>query len=650
MRTEDRQASELYQIQNLEKSSGLFFEKIGTSKFFNSNWKLISYLNISALEDKLEIFKSILKQTSELCHNPSISTSTSCTTSLGILQRFLPSIEEQDTSFKDLVGHMRHKRGIINGIGTAFKVLFGTLDSDDAELYNQAINDISNDEKDFSNLLKTQSHIVQSTISNFNSTLMNLHHTEEVFNSNLLNLKNLTKSINNTLQAQHLKQSIESHITLLLLVFTEINKEYSTLIHSILLAKQNILHPSILTPNQLVKELGKTKKYLARNTGYPLPISRASAYELLKLCSLSVLYIDSKLIFLIYVPITDNNVFTLYHILPLPIPVGNNNTHMFINPSSDYISVSVNKMTFTPVDNLQKCKELSNNTYICPRENPLYNTFGQSNCETELLQNHISLPKSCDVRVSYITSEIWYQLKDVNKWLFVIPELTHMTVDCGQDGIHDITLYGTGFLTLSHICKAYTKSITLFTVNEQSSTVTSRSMSYLPTLDITLKIDNTPILSPLDFQPINSQINDLNDLKTASIKLDQISKLADDITHKTKLTRKLGTYDIVLTLVCIFVIILLTYYFCKCFNSCRSTVCRPFESCTTLMLRHSEASSTQNVNVELRNRNYSSLPILNDPENQPLNDNVTKHKPQIITTSSPSSPRSRRSARLKEKI
>lgn len=91
------------------------------------------------MEHKLNTFKDIIKQTSILCQKPPLTTYSACTSTLTILQKLQPAIEEQDNSFKDLVGHRRPKRALFDAVGKIFKLFIGTLDTDDANFYNDAI-------------------------------------------------------------------------------------------------------------------------------------------------------------------------------------------------------------------------------------------------------------------------------------------------------------------------------------------------------------------------------------------------------------------------------------------------------------------------------------------------------------------------------
>lgn len=582
-----------------------------------------------------------MQQTNELCLNQLLNSYSACTTSLKILQNLLPTIVEQDLSFKELVGHQRSKRGLFDAVGKVFKVLIGTLDADDAENYNNAINELSNGERDLTSLLKTQSSVVQSTITNFNNTVTSIHNAEKVFNKNIILLQNLTQSTNITLRTQSLKQNIEDHITLLLLISTELNREYSNLINSVLFMKQNILHPSILTPSRIINELSKTKRYLPMNTNYPFSLNKAYVHEILKLVTLSAYYMDSKLIFLVYIPIIDNESYTLYHLLPLPI-LSKNNTHIFIKPSSDYMTITLNKMSYSPLATLTDCKQSIEFTYICQRKEPIYNTLWHGNCETELLLNHVTIPKSCDIRITSIINEIWYQLIEQNKWLYVVPQITHITIDCHKKGLYDIQIKGTGFLTLTPSCKAYTKSVTLIPTVQLSSSIST----FIPELNIITdsQQDEHPIPS-LQFIPLNNPISNLDDLKTASFKLNQISLMADQINHKTQIKEKIQFYDIFIKCISIVSVIIITYYIVKLVYKCkRKSVI--FEYCTKLAIKQSSDSINDTVDIEMENRIHQSLPNLRTPLSP-----APSHSRLPITPSAPPHPTpNRRSARLRDKL
>lgn len=83
-----------------------------------------------------------------------------------MFEKIIPSLFNPEQTLKTLTQNERSKRALIDIAGTVLKSLFGTLDSKDAEYYDAAIDKVNSDEKELLNLLKQQSHVVQTTISN----------------------------------------------------------------------------------------------------------------------------------------------------------------------------------------------------------------------------------------------------------------------------------------------------------------------------------------------------------------------------------------------------------------------------------------------------------------------------------------------------
>jgi hypothetical protein len=91
----------------------------------------------------------------------------------------------------------RAKRGIFDFVGQTSKILFGTLDSSDADYYNKQIDLIYNNSQQLTNLYKKQISIMRSTINDFSDAFIanngkfkeidfNLHKlNEQLLNDNL---------------------------------------------------------------------------------------------------------------------------------------------------------------------------------------------------------------------------------------------------------------------------------------------------------------------------------------------------------------------------------------------------------------------------------------------------------------------------------
>jgi hypothetical protein len=78
---------------------------------------------------------------------------------------------KQLTRIDDEAIQLRIKRGGFNFTGGISKILFGTMDSDDASYYTDNISDLEKEQADFLKLSKDQITAVKSALRSINTTL-----------------------------------------------------------------------------------------------------------------------------------------------------------------------------------------------------------------------------------------------------------------------------------------------------------------------------------------------------------------------------------------------------------------------------------------------------------------------------------------------
>jgi len=88
-------------------------------------------------------------------------------------------ILRQLTGNEDASIHTRYKRGVFNFIGRINKILFGTLNNEDANYYTDKISHLENAQLDFLKLSKEQIVVVKTTIRSVNSTLLTVSENEK---------------------------------------------------------------------------------------------------------------------------------------------------------------------------------------------------------------------------------------------------------------------------------------------------------------------------------------------------------------------------------------------------------------------------------------------------------------------------------------
>lgn len=379
--------SNLIQVYPLKINTGLYYDQIGKIEFFESTWKLITNIDITELESKIDLIDVTYSDTKILCNDKTFSNFSVCNTTLNIISKLIPVLKSKDESLKDLIGHTpnkkdssynyytvddhhRTKRGWFDGFGYLFKTVFGTLDAEDGEHFEKAFDRINKDKNEFVKILKQQTQVVQSTIMNFNSSITNYERNLNTFNINLRRLENFTKTTVDTVTSLQRQQCMEEHLELLNLIISEVDKEYTIIINAILFAKTETLHPSIISPSKLISELQKVITYLPTNTKFPIDLTRNEIYKLESVLKLNVFLYNNRLIFVISV---FNETFDAYKLISLPIHK-NDDLYSFILPdeNSQYLSVSENRMYYVTLKDLSQCKLLSDDLRICYNKVPIY--------------------------------------------------------------------------------------------------------------------------------------------------------------------------------------------------------------------------------------------------------------------------------------
>lgn len=608
--------NDLFNINTIDKG-GIYFENLGKVNHFDSEWNLVTYLNIADIHKKINLIHNTYIKTKKICYNEVFNKYSLCQTSLVILEQIIPQLSIQEHVLKELTGLQNHrtKRSYVDGIGSIFKLLFGTLDADDAKRYNEAIEHLDKDENEILNLLKSQSNVVKSTITNFNTTITDLYQNEQIFNENLNILSNHTKDMNNKIFDIKMKQDIDEHMSLLTLITTEVNNEISTVINAILFAKNNAIHPVILTPQQYRTELKKTVSYLPSQTTYPLELNEQDIPELLSLINIATYISNDKLIFVIKTPLITQVDYDLYYVLPIPIR-SKDNTFVFILPNFKYLLMSNNKIHYTSLENLDQCKKLQNNLrYICKLETPLYSIHTSKTCETELMYKNSKLPVECDTRIGYIPSEQWFKLHTINNWVFVAPRKVIATLNCKNKDPVDIELINTGILQIMDSCKLYTTNVMLQT---QNFNLESSYNSLLPSIDIIsddcCKMLKDKNISNIDFIPIKIHDKlDLESLDLASHKINKINKIIEQMENETifdKVTNNIYFAYIffnIIKIISVYIIykiiryIWKRHFFCNRSNRLLAledtrTCCAKITNCITLRVNN---NSNRNRDIEL---------------------------------------------------
>lgn len=149
----------------------------------------------------------------------------------------------------------RHRRGLINGIGNLSKWLFGTMDDEDRQIIQNHLSNI--------NEIKENNNQQVFINEYFNTTL---NHLKIVIQNDRKNIEKELNSINKYLEIENNKQVYLEQFTNIQLIKNKIED----LQDNIISAKYGIVHPSILTSDEIKKyKIDFTKlRYIQVGTAY----------------------------------------------------------------------------------------------------------------------------------------------------------------------------------------------------------------------------------------------------------------------------------------------------------------------------------------------------------------------------------------------
>lgn len=163
-----------------------------------------------------------------------------------------------DEKLKPFEKRPRKKRGLINGLGSIIKQISGNLDAEDGKHFDTVINNLQQNQNSIINQINQQYSINKEIIENFNKTVQDIEHNELLMVSRIQQLESLMSTTITHTDMLFAKDLINQLINLFNIILHIIQDTEN----SVTFCKLNILHPSIITSEELLNELVKISTFL----------------------------------------------------------------------------------------------------------------------------------------------------------------------------------------------------------------------------------------------------------------------------------------------------------------------------------------------------------------------------------------------------
>ena len=616
-------------------------------------------MNIQQAKDNLQLVKQHVQTATKLCNgikNQSWYGTTDCVpfklytdNRLKYLDQLKNILADFTTPESELYENYsqsnRQKRGVLNFVGQISKILFGTLDENDATYYTDKISKLEADQRNFLQISKDQMIVVKSTIASFNFTFREVQRNEKLLQAGLMKVAEHVDKImyqfSNETHILMLTQAIAEHSMQIQRAMNDCENTFNIILDALVHAQDGVLQPQIITPNQVRKIM--RKEPLPAGLNYPVPLTdvplshvpltdiplshvpltdiplshvpltdiplmndhsmkyhiMSDSQSLMKLIKPNIFLHRSYLVYVLNIPLTTSTRYQLYQVIPFPKRFnGTTSKYIYLEPSREFILSEPTRQTFAKLTrrNVEDCQHVEETRMICKQDFPIINFQENEDCEASLLHPATAaIPASCKARVIELKNTLWLKLHG-NAWIHVSPRPELISFMCtGDTTPQSVTLNNQGIVRLEPGCKGYGTHATTMAYSTITKNVTFPDVIPISPIDYDccLTSEKQQILENLELHiPLSNVLSNTDELQLTSHTIDMINERIDQ--EEEKLKQKQGfrylswtTYTFVLLLASI-LMCMLSYCCCKCCRTCTHSIWKYWKDspgCTELV-RH----------------------------------------------------------------
>lgn len=352
----------------------------------------------------------------------------------------------------------RQKRELFDGLSTLLKFLIGTPDAKDAKHYDECIDLLEKRELDLTSLMQKQVQIISSTVKNFNETIHKIKLDEQIINENIDRLNNYLSESDKLIFDVKTSEDVSSISIQILETITNLEYEINDVLTSILFAKANIIHPSIISLNKLHQEL-LLSNHARSNKQLVLPVTINNINNILDSSQLSAYVYSDRLIYILDFPLVKPESLTLYHIYSIPIKHPNSSLYTTILPEHKFLATNPSGELYISTSSLDNCKVFAEKRSVC-NDFVIYDSDTRPICELQVLFSvSKTIPSTCIMSTFAAQINTFQPLND-NRWLYILTNSTPCILQCENEVSHH-NIQGSGIITLPENCKLHTGYSTL---------------------------------------------------------------------------------------------------------------------------------------------------------------------------------------------
>lgn len=425
-----------YFLTELNQSVGVLFEEMSEMRTVNSEWEVLTYINLTILQIDQRDLLSKLKKLVHFCNN--------ITTLYGpkydqLLQKCgntidgyeLIILEMEDFTSEYFSPTTKNKRGILNRMNNLKYFNHETTDLDTVYLKNfktlesrgkYRLVDTNNKITYLQSIINIQTKEMRTISYHILQLRLQIESMEDYVGSIRLN----TYHYGN----QHFINRLQDVFTFTNTLIINFQYKLRQVLKFLPSENNGNNSPNVISPKLFLTEL-KNITNAVYHSGLELPNepteeNLASLYEMTKI---KAIILEEQLILRIAIPLVHSTPFKLYKTNPLPFEVIDN-IYAYIFPETDYFIMDKSNNNYIPIthEELSMCLN-TQNKYVCKITSP---TIKESrSCIISMFREHSDL-SNCEVRLTQLEDDLWIELSKPNTWIYVVPHTRVVVTKCQE--------------------------------------------------------------------------------------------------------------------------------------------------------------------------------------------------------------------------
>jgi len=394
------------------------------------------------------------------------------------------------------------RRGLVDGIGSIAKSLFGTMDANDEKLINEQIQLLQNKQL-------TLQHVTQNQITVLNAIIAHIENIETIIDRNE---KILQRRIIRYLDREELNE----HCIMLIAVITDLIRDAENIIEYLTYIQKGSMHPKLMPINEIIAQLKEATQRLPQGLYFPFKVHAEDWLTIERHTEITAFCDKTNIYTILNFPLIAQPTYDLVNVIALPI---HDYDYVFTatEVNNNLIAIDKDKLTYLRLtqSDLDKCV-MDNSQYVCMHSMAIYRVNSNAPCEVQMYIQRQQYYQNC-YKKHIISSEFWIATNQPHIWLYSIAAEQHIAIECDGRYQYEKIIKNTGKIILKGKCRLTTPDVT---IQSREIIFQTETETYLPEANMTLLRDQEPMTNNETLDSILQHRTELGELKT---KLEKIN-------------------------------------------------------------------------------------------------------------------------------